>query len=169
MVISITAQGMTGKEGRCAEMTQMKLGGIVLSGIGAFFILNRSINAVRDTVYQITEASKWKAYYECKRPDPLAPGYERTEINDEPKSDGGDPPNAKKKDGSKSTAEIVAEAVIKGMKTFLSEREKAAKSANYGPLNANYEEYSDNVVQMPREEIDNLFENDTNDEKDEDQ
>ena len=58
-------------------MMQMKWGGMVLTGIAAFLIVNKIINAVRGSVRDVADASRWKAYYACKREDPLAPGYER--------------------------------------------------------------------------------------------
>ena len=68
-------------------MTKMKIGGMVLTGVGAFLILNKMINAVRSSVKDISDASKWRAYYRaCGRngkndSDILPPGYWREVRN----------------------------------------------------------------------------------------
>ena len=80
-------------------MTKLKIGGVVLSGIGAYLLISKGISALRGSVADLSEAIKWKAYYKCERPDPLAPGYERERvIQDDPEAacDGGNPPKRAK-------------------------------------------------------------------------
>lgn len=64
-------------------MTQIKLGGIVLSGIGAFLLIEKALNTVSHVADKVCEARKWKEYYRCRNSgeedfEPVAPGYSIT-------------------------------------------------------------------------------------------
>ena len=84
-------------------MTQMKLGGVMITGVAAFLLINKGLNLIRDSVIDISDAIKWRAYYKCKRENPIAPHYERrVEADNIANDDGGNPP---KNDISDATAE----------------------------------------------------------------
>ena len=38
-------------------------GGICIGGIVGFYLINKALNFTRQSIAEITEASKWKAYY----------------------------------------------------------------------------------------------------------
>lgn len=67
-------------------MTKMKVGGIALTGFGAFLIASKGINFLKFTVDRICDASKWKAYYKAfqktGRTDMTPP--EKEQVNTEP-------------------------------------------------------------------------------------
>lgn len=46
-------------------MTKMKIGGIVLTGFGAYLIISKALNVVSKAVSDISDAAKWKAYYKA--------------------------------------------------------------------------------------------------------
>ena len=46
-------------------MTQMKIGGVVLTGVGAYLILSKTIRMVERSVHDISTASQWRAYYKA--------------------------------------------------------------------------------------------------------
>lgn len=46
-------------------MIKMNAGGLVLTGIGAFLILAKGINMIEKAVSDISNASKWRAYYKA--------------------------------------------------------------------------------------------------------
>ena len=64
-------------------MVRMKIGGMILTGFGAFLIVNKLINVVDNSVKRACEASKWRAYYKSwsegeASGEPIAPGYSVT-------------------------------------------------------------------------------------------
>lgn len=104
-------------------MTKMKIGSVVLTGIGAYLIISKGIYAVKGMVHDISEAVKWRAYYECKRPDPLAPGYER--VSDcEATKDGGTPSKPEKTVSSEKLGEAMGDAVRKAVDNLFDRREE---------------------------------------------
>ena len=69
-------------------MTGIKFGGIVLTGIGAWILINKGLNIVRDISSDAKTASMWRNYYKCWSKNrglsndignPIAPGYSVTE------------------------------------------------------------------------------------------
>ena len=56
-------------------MTGLKKGGIILTGIGAYLILSKAINMVGRSVKNVSEAMKWKAYYNSNNETAVPPGY----------------------------------------------------------------------------------------------
>ena len=69
-------------------MTGIKLGGIVLTGIGGWLLINKGLNIVRDISSDAKTASMWRNYYKCWSKNrgqmnnvgsPIAPGYSVTE------------------------------------------------------------------------------------------
>jgi hypothetical protein len=98
---------MTNREGGFVKnMVQMKWGGLVLTGVGAYLIVSKVINSIRASVHDIAEAKKWEAYYKCARPEPLAPGYEFHATTTQ--RDGGDPPG---RDHSETSSEALVKAI----------------------------------------------------------
>lgn len=103
-------------------MTRMKIGGMVLTGVGAYLIISKGISAVRGMIRDVSEAVKWKAYYNCKRPDPLAPGYER--VSDcKVTKDGGTPPKPEKTPSSETLGDAVSDVVRRAVDNLFDRRE----------------------------------------------
>lgn len=64
-------------------MVRLKVGGMILTGIGAFLIAEKVLNTVERSVKHACDARKWNAYYKCWTKgivgsDPIAPGYSMT-------------------------------------------------------------------------------------------
>lgn len=109
-------------------MTRMKIGGMVLTGVGAYLIISKGISAIRGMIRDVSEAVKWKAYYNCKRPDPLAPGYER--VSDcKATKDGGTPPKPEKTPSSEALGDAVGDAVRKAVDYLFDRREAQEEAA----------------------------------------
>lgn len=60
-------------------------GGIAIGGIVGFYLINKALNFARQSIVDITEASKWRAYYKHGHEGNMVPpGYSRTNIPGSP-------------------------------------------------------------------------------------
>ena len=131
-------------------MIQMKTGGLVLTGIGAYLIVSKIISMVRGSVHDLAEAQKWKAYYNCDRPDPIAPGYERRtsvkksnedteDIPEDGQEDGGNPPEKTKNETVlEGVGRAISDAINKSVDELFKKTE-AGKTASEGPEMGDYD------------------------------
>ena len=67
-------------------MTHLKWGGTILTGIGAWLLINKALDILRNAGNQAASASEWRNYYRCwskgnATGEPIAPGYSRTTKN----------------------------------------------------------------------------------------
>ena len=60
----------------------IKGAGIAVGGLTAIWLANKLLNVGKGMVHDITNASKWKAYYRCGDPYVVPPGYSRTTYKD---------------------------------------------------------------------------------------
>lgn len=91
-------------------MTGFKKGGIILTGIGAYLIIGKAINAFRSSVKNVTDAVKWNAYYKSSKEAVIPPGYEiRPAQNDS------DVTEIKKNSDSTTLGTCVGQAVAKAI------------------------------------------------------
>lgn len=121
-------------------MTQMKIGGLVLTGVGAYLVINKILNCIRGSVKDISDASKWKAYYQCKREDPIAPGYERIPTDPDSAKDGGNPPGKKGNNTSyEALGTAISGAITKAIDTLFYGREEG-KIVDLKPLKGECDE-----------------------------
>lgn len=135
-------------------MMKLNKGGMVLTGVGAYLILTKGIRLLRGVVHDISETSKWKAYYHCKRPDPLAPGYNRVLDGDGHSIDGG---SLDKSNGSSGSFNgVLSDAIVKTINELFDKKDKlkdALKSETSDNLDEqNYtKDLSDVEIDIPEE------------------
>lgn len=56
-------------------------GGIAIGGIVGFYLINKALNFTRQSIAEITEASKWRAYYKHGHEGNMVPpGYSRMPV-----------------------------------------------------------------------------------------
>lgn len=56
-------------------------GGIAIGGIVGFYLINKALNFTRQSIAEITEASKWRAYYKHGHEGNMVPpGYSRMAV-----------------------------------------------------------------------------------------
>jgi len=91
-------------------MTGFKKGGIILTGIGAYLIIGKAINAFRSSVRHITDAVKWNAYYKSSKEAVIPPGYEIR-----PAQDNSEVNEIKKNSDSTTLGACVGQAVAKAI------------------------------------------------------
>jgi len=102
-------------------MTKMKVGGFVLTGIGAYLILSKSINFLNRTVDDITNASIWKAYYRA---------FAKTQRTDIPSPKNEE--NSKNSDASQEAVKGVISDSIEKITTTVLDTVKELKEAKKG-------------------------------------
>lgn len=130
-------------------MTAIKIGGIVLTGIGAWILVNKTLNVVRGISSDVKTASMWNSYYKCWYKNhgqnnnagaPIAPGYSVTErpvgrddveIVKDPSGKDHSQDNDKKKDQS-AFADAFKDVVIDAVKARFS-------ASDAGPSNSTQE------------------------------
>lgn len=114
-------------------MTGIKIGGVVLTGIGAWILINKTLNVVRGISSDVKTASMWNSYYKCwyknrgqnnNAGSPIAPGYSVTkrpvgrddvEIVKNPSGKDHSQDNDKKQEQS-TFADVVKDVVIDAVK-----------------------------------------------------
>lgn len=130
-------------------MLQMKMGGLVLTGIGAYLIISKGIGLIDRTVCKVTEAQKWKAYYKAcaeNRDDAnkiLPPHYEQTYTypsgeKENIKPEGLDPEKEAKKEASQEALKGTIKNVIDKAVDTIFEARKGAKNSLESPENRPY-------------------------------
>ena len=126
----------------------------MLTGVGAYLILTKGIRLLRGVVHDISETSKWKAYYRCKRNDPLAPGYNRVFDVDGRPIDGG---SLNKNNGSSGSFNgVLSDAIVKMINELFDNKDKK-KEALEGQTEHNLDEQtytkdlSDVEIDIPEE------------------
>jgi len=73
-------------------------GGLAVTGIVGFYLVNKVINFTRQSISEITEASKWKHYYKNGKDGKMVPpGYSRMNVPDDPKQEYLDDKEAQKR------------------------------------------------------------------------
>ena len=73
-------------------------GGLAVTGIVGFYLVNKVINFTRQSISEITEASKWKHYYKNGKDGKMVPpGYSRMGVPDDPKQEYLDDKEAQKR------------------------------------------------------------------------
>lgn len=73
-------------------------GGLAVTGIVGFYLVNKVINFTRQSISEITEASKWKHYYKNGKDGKMVPpGYSRMTVPDDPKQEYLDDKEAQKR------------------------------------------------------------------------
>lgn len=60
----------------------IKGAGVAIGGLTAIWLANKLLNVGSKMVHDISEASKWKAYYRSKDPYAVPPGYARSSYKD---------------------------------------------------------------------------------------
>jgi hypothetical protein len=134
---------------RSDNMLQMKMGGLVLTGIGAYLIISKGIGLIDRTVCKITEAQKWKAYYKACAENRdgmnkiLPPHYEQTYTypsgeKENIKPEGCDPEKEAKKEASQEALKGTIKNVIDKAVDTIFEARKDAKNSLESPENRPY-------------------------------
>ena len=132
-------------------MVRMKIGGMVLTGIGAFLIADKALSTINRAVANGCEAAKWKAYYKCfykenREHEPIAPGYSRTtrpdkanfEIVDDPdgEADHSKDNEPKPKKEYSGVAEAVVKGVCEGIEKFCKKTNDSSSKGSDEPTEA---------------------------------
>lgn len=116
-------------------MIKLSKSGVVITGIAAFYLINKGLNVIRDASKEFADAIRWRSYYKCGREDPLAPHYERRTSDPESRKDGGNPP---KKDISNDPKERFLKGVADGITTSATKAINEAFSKAEGPKTADF-------------------------------
>ena len=59
-------------------MTKMKIGGVILTGFGAWLLVSKGMNVLHGMARDVEDAIKWRAYYKYGGKDTIPPGYSQT-------------------------------------------------------------------------------------------
>lgn len=152
-------------------MVTLKASGIMLTGIGAFILLNKAMNIVDHSVSKICESNRWKNYYKSfwkggvQAEQPVAPGYSRTSyptaetaVVDDPK--GNDhAEDGKKKANSNSIGEAIkafCDAVLDGMKAKTDKDAEAPENGSEGQTEASEEDIPEKDAEPAINDVDFL-------------
>lgn len=122
-------------------MTGFKKGGIILTGIGAYLIIGKAINAFRSSVKNVTDAVKWTAYYKSGKEAVIPPGYEIR-----PAQNNSDATEIKKDSDSTTLGTCVGQAVAKAIDSLFD----TPKREN-DPLEGQIEASESDISEEPEE------------------
>ena len=109
-------------------MTKMKIGGVILTGFGAWMLINKGLNLIGQISRDAKEASQWKAYYRNGGEDTIPPGYSRTTKY----NDGRETTEEPHRNTPVNTSEKAVDDVIHKAVDKVFEKSKAPEGAKEG-------------------------------------
>ena len=125
-------------------MTKIKMGGIVLTGVGAFLILSKGLSVIDRGVRNLTDAAKWKAYY--KSFEKTGPTKDMTVPEMQIKYIEKEPENKEESPASEALKGAIKDAIEK-LTDILIERREAGKSG----LKTSENGISEDIYEEPKE------------------
>lgn len=143
-------------------MIKLKVGGVILTGLAAWILVNKAINTIDNSVNKMCESSKWKSYYKCWSKgkidgDPIPPGYSRTspvtsEVDE----------NAVTQDSNEAAAKAAVDLIKEGLsklKVTITKPSDKQEEASEGQETASENDISDTLkdfdtksYQLPEDE-----------------